>query len=156
MIRLLEQVLEHPTIYSHWQAPFVAQKFAPAERHMRQGTVRRVLDVGCGPGTNAARFGAASYVGVDINEQYLAVARSKYSGQFIQADLATADLSQHGQYDTILVKSYFHHLPEPTVERLLEHIATHKEPRGKEHIIELVRPDRPSVPTIMTTLERGR
>jgi SAM-dependent methyltransferase len=156
MIRLLEQVLEHPTIYSHWQAPFVAQKFAPAERHMHQGTVRRVLDVGCGPGTNAARFGAASYVGVDINEQYLAVARSKYSGQFIQADLATADLSQLGQFDTILVNSFLHHLPDPSVERLLEQLATLLEPRGKVHILELVRPDRPSVPSIMASLDRGR
>jgi hypothetical protein len=31
MIRLLEHVLEHPEIYRRWQAPFVAQKFAPVD-----------------------------------------------------------------------------------------------------------------------------
>src|SRR6187455_2144369 len=119
MIRLLERALENPAIYAQWQAPFVRQKFAPAEQHIRHLTIRRVLDVGCGPGTNAAYFGAAAYVGLDINEEYLAIARSKYSGQFIQADLSTADLSQLGNFDAILVNSFLHHLPDAAVDRLL-------------------------------------
>jgi SAM-dependent methyltransferase len=156
MIRLLEQVLEHPAIYQRWQAPFVAQKFAPVERHIQHTAIRRVLDVGCGPGTNAARFAAAAYVGVDINERYLAVARSKYPGRFIQADLATAELSQLGAFDTILVNSFLHHLPDTAVDRLLARLATLLQPQGRVHILELVRPDRVSLPSMMASLDRGR
>ena len=63
------------------------------------------LDVGCGPGTNAPRFAGADYVGVDVNEGYLAIARAKYPGRFIQADLQTAELSSLGTFDTILVNA---------------------------------------------------
>ena len=156
MIRLLERVLEHPAIYRRWQAPFVAQKFAPVERHIEHATIRRVLDVGCGPGTNAARFGAAAYVGVDINERYLAVARSKYQGRFIQADLSTADLSSLGTFDTILVNSFLHHLPDTAVDRLLVRLAMLLQRQGQVHILELVRPDRVSLPSMMARLDRGR
>jgi len=156
MIQLLERVLEHPAIYQRWQAPFVAQKFAPAERHIRHTTIRRVLDVGCGPGTNAARFEAAAYVGVDINARYLAVARSKFPGRFIQTDLSTADLSPLGAFDTILVNSFLHHLPDAAVNRLLSQLSALLQPRGRVHILELVRPDRLSLPSLMARLDRGR
>lgn len=90
MIGLIERLLEHPAVYAAWQAPFVARKFAPVERQIRDQPIRRVLDVGCGPGTNTARFEHADYIGIDINERYLTIARSKYHGRFIQADLAHA------------------------------------------------------------------
>ena len=156
MIRLLERVLEHPTIYARWQAPFVRQKFAPVERRIRHAAIGRVLDVGCGPGTNAAHFAAADYVGIDINEEYLAVARSKYPGQFIQADLSSADLSQLGSFKTILVNSFLHHLPDAAVDRLLAQLAGLLDVGGRVHVLELVRPDRPSLPSIMARLDRGR
>src|SRR5262245_32644641 len=104
--------MEHPAVYAAWQAPFVAQKFAPVERRIDGLTVRRVLDVGCGPGTNARRFLGAEYVGIDINERYLASARSKYPGRFICADLETEDMGALGTFDTILVNSFLHHLPD--------------------------------------------
>ena len=48
-----DSLLEHPAVYAAWQAPFAAQKFAPVEKWLRGRTIRRVLDVGCGAGTNA-------------------------------------------------------------------------------------------------------
>jgi SAM-dependent methyltransferase len=115
--RVVDRILEHPAVYAAWQAPFVSQKFAPVKRHLSCAKVRRVLDVGCVPATNARRFTGAEYVGSNFNEHYLEIARSKYSGQFIQADLETADLSALGTFDTILVNSFLHHLPDDTVRR---------------------------------------
>src|SRR5947207_5264759 len=100
---LIDRMLESPAVYAAWQAPFAERKFAPVERRLAHATVHRVLDVGCGPGTNAGRFAGAEYVGVDINEHYLSIARSKYAGRFIQADLEDADLRALGRFDTILV-----------------------------------------------------
>jgi len=150
-----EWLLEHPAIYAAWQAPFVAKKFAPVEREIRQDTIRRVLDVGCGPGTNARRFEGADYVGIDINEKYLAIARSKHQGRFIQADLMTADLSALGTFDAILVNSFLHHLPDASVQRILGQLAGRLEPTGKVHILELVLPERKSLAWIMAKLDRG-
>lgn len=156
MRALFERMLEHPLIYAAWQAPFVQQKFAPVERQLGRNPIRRVLDVGCGPGTNAARFDAAEYVGVDINEAYLAVARSKYRGRFVPADVSTDDLSVLGKFDTVLLNSFLHHLPDRSVSRVLEQVQLVLEPQGRVHILELVLPDRGSVSTLMAKLDRGR
>jgi SAM-dependent methyltransferase len=156
LTRTLERLLEHPLIYAAWQKPFVAQKFAPVERALRREDLGRVLDVGCGPGTNAARFKDFDYVGVDINEQYLAIARSKHPGRFIQADLGSADLSALGRFDTILVNSFLHHLSDPAVERTLAQLQTLLDPAGKVHILELVLPQRRSLARMMARLDRGK
>ena len=156
MMRWIERLLEHPAVYAAWQAPFVSQKFAPAERHMKQQQIRRVLDVGCGPGTNALRFAGADYVGVDINERYLAIARAKFQGRFIQADLQTDDVSALGPFDTILVNSVLHHLPDAAVTRILSQLERLLEPDGRVHILELVLPEPRSLARVMARLDRGR
>ena len=152
----VDRMLEHPAVYAAWQAPFVNQKFAPVERHLARTKVRRVLDVGCGPGTNARRFVGADYVGIDINEQYLAIARTKSNGRFIQADLETADLSALGTFDTILVNSFLHHLPDDAVGRILRQLSDRLDPAGTVHLLELVLPERLSRATLMAKLDRGR
>jgi SAM-dependent methyltransferase len=155
-MRLIERILEHPAVYAAWQAPFVSQKFAPIERHIRHHQVRRILDVGCGPGTNAPHFAGADYVGVDINERYLAVARAKYPGRFIQADLQTVDLSALGSFDTILVNSFLHHLADDAVLRVLRQVGSLLDTDGRVHVLELVLPERRSLATLMARLDRGR
>jgi SAM-dependent methyltransferase len=155
-MKAYDRLLEHPAVYAAWQAPFVEQKFAPVERRIRHEDVRRVLDVGCGPGTNAPRFANADYVGLDINDRYLAIARAKHKGRFIQADLMTADLSHLGTFDTILVNSFLHHLPDRSVDRILQQLGERLTPDGKVHILELVLPERRSLAWVMAKLDRGK
>jgi SAM-dependent methyltransferase len=154
--RLIDRILEQPAVYAAWQAPFVSRKFAPVERHLSRHQVRRVLDVGCGPGTNAPRFTGADYVGIDNNERYLAVARSRYRGTFIHADLAAADLSSLGTFDTILVNSFLHHLPDGAVSGILRQLEPLLGSTGTAHLLELVLPDYRSIAWIMAKLDRGR
>lgn len=156
MRRLVDWMLEQPTVYARWQAPFVASKFAPVERALAEFHVRRVLDVGCGPGTNAPRFADAEYVGVDINDRYLQIARGKHRGQFVKADLATADLTPLGTFDTILVNSFLHHLPDDAVRGILRQLQRLLDRDGRVHLLELVLPDRPSRGSLMARLDRGR
>jgi SAM-dependent methyltransferase len=154
--RLVDRILEEPAVYAAWQAPFVAQKFAPLERRLAQTPIGRVLDVGCGPGTNAGRFAAADYVGVDINERYLQIARTKFGGRFIQADLESADLSALGLFDTIIVNSFLHHLDDDAAVRILRQLQRQLSAGGRVHFIELVLPDRRSLARMMAMLDRGR
>jgi trans-aconitate methyltransferase len=67
MNSFLTYLLEQTPVYSLWQAPFVTDKLAPVVSHNDIARVRRVLDVGCGPGTNTDFFRNADYLGVDIN-----------------------------------------------------------------------------------------
>ena len=155
-MRLTDRLLEHPVVYAAWQRPFVATKFAPVERALHTQSMRRVLDVGCGPGTNAARFAGTDYVGVDVNDRYLEIARSRYAGRFIQADLETANLSLYGAFDVILVNSFLHHLSDDAVTRVLGQLERVLEPEGRIHILELVLPSRLCFAKIMAKLDRGR
>jgi SAM-dependent methyltransferase len=150
------RLFEHPTVYSAWQAPFAREKFAPVERRLRGHESRRVLDVGCGTGTNAARFDGVDYVGVDINDRYLQVARRRFRGRFITADLTTYDVSMLGTFDTILVNSFLHHLPDADVARILARLAGMLTADGRVHILELVLPDQKSPAWFMARLDRGR
>ncbi len=156
MRRVVDRVLEHPMVYAAWQAPFASQKFAPAERRLSRQNIRRILDVGCGPGTNAPRFAGADYVGVDINERYLAIARARHRGRFIQADLQTTDLSWLGTFDAILVNSFLHHVPDDAVRRILQQLQRLLDPDGTVHVLELVLPERRTIARLMARLDRGR
>src|SRR4029079_14648279 len=54
---------------------------------------RRVLEVGCGAGTDLARFakGGAVVSGVDLSSSAIALAPSNFEPQGLQADLREAD-----------------------------------------------------------------
>ncbi|MDR2901613.1 MAG: class I SAM-dependent methyltransferase [Lactobacillales bacterium] len=57
----------------------------------------RILDIGCGPGNNAAYLSALGYtvVGVDLSENMLALARQKSPGTtFIKQDIAHLDFPE--------------------------------------------------------------
>jgi SAM-dependent methyltransferase len=151
-----ERVMEQPWVYRLWQAPFADSKFEPVQRHLNVKRPRRVLDVGCGPGTNAPRFSDSEYVGIDINEHYLEMGRARHPGKFVQADLSTADLSYLGTFDLVLVNSFLHHLSDDGVEHILSRIPRLMDADGRVHILELVMPERRNLATLMARLDRGR
>ena len=157
LMRFMERILEHPAVYAASQALFIEEKFAVIQRHLQHQRIRRILDVGCGPGINAPLFGDAEYVGIDLNERYLEVARQRYRGRFIQADVSTADLAWLGTFDTILVNSLLHHLPDEGVRTLLRQLRALLEPTGTIHMLELMWPDRGSVVGLVgAAIDRGR
>lgn len=151
-----ERLMENPSIYSAWQAPFAAQKFAPVDRWLRTHRVRRVLDVGCGAGTNAGHFSDIEYTGIDVNERYLEAARAKFRGRFVQADLTSADLSPLGTFDMILANSFLHHVTDADAERILAGLSPLLAPDGTIHILDLVLPAHKSVAWMMARLDRGK
>jgi len=61
---------------------------------------KRVLDVGCGAGTDLARFvrGGARGAGVDVSSSAIALAKENFAQQGLQADLREAD-GEHLPFD---------------------------------------------------------
>jgi SAM-dependent methyltransferase len=151
---LTTSLLEHSLVYRLWQAPFAEAKLAPVRAHNDLGTVRRVLDVGCGPGTNAPHFMHTDYLGIDLNPRYIEDAKRRYARRFEVADVTTYRVEGE-PFDFILVNSLLHHLDDTGTRHLLSHLAALLAPGGHVHILELVLSPGPSPARLLARLDRG-
>ena len=79
-------------MYGLWQMPFASAKFAPVKQHGAPSAARRVLDVGCGPGTNTRFFPKSDYLGLDINPRYIDQAERRFGKRFMVADVTRDEL----------------------------------------------------------------
>lgn len=156
MNRVVERALEQPITYRLWQATHAKQKFAPILSHNDMSRVRRVLDVGCGPGTNARLFSHCDYLGIDINPKYIATARRRFGRRFEVADATTFVAPEGERFDFILVNSLLHHIDLIGVRRILSHLATLLTDGGHLHSIEVVMPEQACLERTMARWDRGR
>ena len=154
-MKLHARVMERVTAYRLWQAPFAEKKLAPLFRHNDLTTARRVLDVGCGPGTNARHFSHADYVGIDNNPDYIAWARRRFGERFQVADVRNGVAAVGAGFDFILVNSLLHHVETPDVRQILSQLARLLTDDGHVHILDLVMPDRPGLPRLLAVWDRG-
>jgi SAM-dependent methyltransferase len=155
-VNLIDLILRQPLAYRLWMAPWAARKLEPVLRHNDVRSIRRVLDVGCGPGTNASAFAHADYVGVDLNEQYIADARKRYNRNFLAADVRGNDFPVGSGFDCILVNSLLHHLDLESSRTLLQRMTELLTPDGHVHIVELILPDQIGVPRALARADRGQ
>jgi SAM-dependent methyltransferase len=149
------QVLENSLGYRLWQAPFAEQKLTPVLSHNDLSRARRVLDVGCGPGTNAGHFTHTDYLGIDLNERYVQDARRRYNRRFIAADVTRYRVLAHERFDFVLVNSLLHHLDDPSTRQLLNHLAELLTDDGHIHILDLVLPEGRCVARSLAEWDRG-
>jgi len=153
--------MRQPLIYRLWMAPFAEQKFNPIAARNDMNKVRRVLDVGCGPGTNATQFADADYLGIDLNPQYIRDAEQRYGNhvgqrRFLAHDAATFVAPPGQRFDFILVNSFLHHVDDPTAKSILANLSRLLTEDGNVHIIELILPPSLSVPRIVARCDRGK
>jgi SAM-dependent methyltransferase len=154
--RIAEALLEQTQVYRLWQAPFAADKLRPVLRQDDLRRARRVLDVGCGPGTNTAHFQDADYVGIDINPRYVAWARRRHGREFLVADIRTYVFPEGQKFDFVLVNSFLHHVDAEEARRILEAVSRTLAPGGTAHILDLVLPERRSLARWLARHDRGR
>ena len=107
---------------------------------------RAVLDLACGTGivTFALldRFPAARVVGVDVTEDYLAVARAKHRARggdvvWLLGDVVATPVAQWGPFDAI-VSSYLPKYVDP--DRLLDNVLPALRPGGVLVLHDFTRP----------------
>jgi SAM-dependent methyltransferase len=154
-MKLINRIMEHPQIYRLWQAPFVEDKFALVVAHNDLRRVRRVLDVGCGPGTNTRCFAGVEYLGVDHNPRYIESARRRYQRDFLLADITKYTVDPNERFDFILLNSVLHHIGTAEVRRLLAHLGNLLTGDGHVHILDLVLPERRSLARFLARLDSG-
>jgi SAM-dependent methyltransferase len=154
-MKLHARLMEHTIAYRVWQAPFAERKLAPLFAHNDVPCARRVLDVGCGPGTNTHHFAGADYLGVDMNPAYIESARRRHGREFIVADVTKYEVPPDRRFDLILANSLFHHIDDASTRRILAHLATLLSHDGHIHIFDLVLPEKPSVSRFLARADRG-
>jgi SAM-dependent methyltransferase len=154
-LKSLAKVMAHPTVYRLWQLPFVEAKLRPLREHNDLTRTGHVLDIGCGPGTNAALFGDADYCGLDINDQYLAYARRRFNHEFLTVDVRDWVPATGKRYDFILLNSLLHHLDLPTTRQILGRARDVLTSDGHVHIVELVLPERACIARWLARNDRG-
>jgi SAM-dependent methyltransferase len=154
-VSAVHRLLELTPVYRAWQAPFAERKFAPVRQHTDLARVRRVLDVGCGPGTNTHWFAAHDYLGVDINPGYIEDARRRTGRRFLVADVTTYQVDPSERFDFIFLNSLLHHIDTASVRRLLANLATLLTDDGYIHILDLVLPPQLSIGRLLAKWDRG-
>lgn len=144
---LAQVLLAHPRLYAALHRLVSGGKLAHIERALREdgldGASRlKVLDLGCGPGTNAPLFTRArswDYLGVDLNPDYVEYAASRLPGRFRQADITRlSDLGE--RFDIVLLNSVLHHLDDRGAEGAVACAAVHLQPKGVLLAIDMVTP----------------
>jgi SAM-dependent methyltransferase len=156
----LDFIMRQPLVYRLWMAPFAAKKFVPVAAHNDLTRVRRVLDVGCGPGTNANYFADVTYLGIDLNEQYISDAQQRYGDaagrkRFLAVDAAKFVAPPGERFDFILVNSFLHHVDDTTAKGILSNLTNLLTDDGHVHILDLVLLESPSIARFLARSDRG-
>jgi SAM-dependent methyltransferase len=152
----IADLMNHTLAYRAWQAPFAEAKLRPLFAQNDFSRVRRVLDVGCGPGTNAHHFADVDYTGIDINAGYIADARRRHRRDFRVADVTRLTPGTIEPADMVLVNSLLHHLDDQETHRTLSSLPQLVTADGTVHILDLVLPDELSPARALAKLDRGR
>jgi SAM-dependent methyltransferase len=152
---MIDQILSHPAVYRAWQAPFVKQKLAPFLANSSIGPDDRVIDVGCGPGTNASVFAPRGYVGADLSPEYIDSARDRYPDHQFEVWDITKPGPDLGTFDVALVNSVFHHLSDAETVTVLSALPGLLRGGAPVHVIDLVMPPDRSLARTLAKLDRG-
>ena len=110
--RRFYELVEAHRYASEWHIP-IAADFVSASGS-------KVLEIGCGLGTDGAQFAkaGADYTGVDLTEAAVELARKRFelfdlSGQFQTADAEDLDFADES-FDLVYSHGVLHHTPDPT------------------------------------------
>jgi 2-polyprenyl-3-methyl-5-hydroxy-6-metoxy-1,4-benzoquinol methylase len=98
---------------------------------------KRVLEVGCGIGSDAEEFAkhGADYVGIDLSDQSVALCRQRFEtlgldGEFYNIDATdAAALAELGQFDLVYSYGVIHHFPG--IEQIISNIHQVVRPGGE-------------------------
>lgn len=155
VLKKLSGVMENPTLYRLWQMPFAEAKFRPIIQHNDMTQVQRVLDVGCGPGTNSLFFQDNDYLGLDINEDYIEQAKARFGDFFAVADVCTYEAEPENRFDFILLNSLLHHIDDEHSDRILEQLSKQLTDEGHIHILDLRLPSERCIARGLALSDRG-
>jgi SAM-dependent methyltransferase len=159
--RQIRNILVFPRLYDLLQglvgADRCRQKFL--DEYARPQAGERVLDIGCGT-ARVLRFLPATvrYVGVDVNERYIAQARTEYGdrGEFLIGSSDLPDLRSRAPYDLVLAMFLMHHLSDGDLHALCRRVKELLKPDGRFVTIDPCRlPEASKIEQYLMHRDRG-
>jgi ubiquinone/menaquinone biosynthesis C-methylase UbiE len=158
-------VFDRPSLYESFHRLLSREKFRCLEQYLCDLAVTRpirVIDFGCGPGTNAFLFTDKErydYVGVDFNPDYVEWARRRYDLRFVCADLTQISANAGDRYDVVLINSVMHHLTDSQVRDVLAAAQRMLAPEGECVVLDMIEPETPTLRNLiqrtLIRLDRG-
>lgn len=115
--------------------------------HIKPFAGCRILDIGCGPASIAAKLPAsvAEYRGVDMNPAYIAAAKLRWQGSnrftFACEDAAQSSLRSE-RYDIVIASALLHHLDDAEAEHVVAAASAALAPGGRFVTIDCTYTDR--------------
>ena len=89
---------------------------------------KRVLEIGCGIGSDAEEFAkhGAEYVGIDLSDQSIALSKQRFEtlgleGEFHNVDATDAQaLAKLGKFDLVYSYGVIHHFPG--IDKIIDNV----------------------------------
>ena len=146
-----------PAIYSLWQKPFINQKLVPFIKNNLIIKSSKILELGCGPGSNTNLFHAKNYTGIDLNQSYINQAKKLYPEQnFIIANACKPEDVVLPYFDLIFSNSLFHHLSDEQLLELFSGASNLLSKDGSICIIDMVADTNSYLSKALVSLDRGK
>lgn len=153
--RWVSSLAKNPFIYMVWQAPFKREKINPLLEDPDWRGAQRILDLGCGPGTNTSLFQGKDYLGVDCDKRMIQKASATHGNKFLLGDVTRGKFVNKGPFDLVLVNSILHHLDDESVRSTLAYVKKSLAPLGRVYLFDLVLPKSHGLPRFFAKIDRG-
>ena len=131
----LRAILSLPAVYRLFQSLVGVHRLRVeyVAEYVRPRPSDRVLDCGCGPGDLVAYLPEVDYVGIDMDEGYIASARARFGdrGSFRLGPVGAETMRDEEHYDLVLANGVLHHLDDAEVSEFLRLAARNLKPSGR-------------------------
>jgi len=116
--------LTFPKVFEPIQNFFNGNFFFVLAKKLKKYPTNKVLDIGCGAGSFLTAFNPKQYLGIDINQALIVLAKKLYFKNkvfsFVHVDALKFIPSQH--FDLVVLVSMTHHLSNQQLKKLLRHL----------------------------------
>lgn len=156
LLRLFHRLMDVAYVYRLAQLfgrPTVRRYQTFVRKHIPQGSARRILEVGCGVGASRPLF-SCEYTGIDINPDYIRIARQNLDGNFYVMDAAQMSFEPQ-MFDEAVSIATAHHLSDEQLAAMIKKATT---VASRLHIIDAILPLSPSarLKTALFRMDRGQ
>lgn len=120
---------------------------------------QRLLDLGCGTGDVVEYLADVDYLGLDVNERYVAHARDRFGAPaaFLVADVLEIDARQLGRFDLVHAHGLLHHLEDAQAARVCALAAEVLMPSGRFVTVDpCLHADQSSLARFTVKMDRGK